>query len=185
MASKDVMIDIETLSTDPAEALVLSIGVLEFDCSDAAGPRFLKEALWTPSIVEQLLHGRKVDRSTQDWWRAQPAETQAHWANPEILCDVKTALLGLGNFLRDVAPTRLWANGIVFDLGILENLYRSYGLETPWRYNIARDARTFYDIVPSTRQLGAGDANACIAHHPIGDCKSQVIRLWEHGYDPK
>lgn len=181
MASKDVMIDIETLSLD-SNALVLSVGAIAFDCLDNT-----QERPWlhsdpffaVPSVIEQLLRGRSVSRSTQEFWRKQPSAASDHWAGPNVpRVKVYDVLAGLAEYVAD-AP-RVWANGAVFDFGVLESLYAQFNLPVPWKYNAVRDARTFYDTNPEMRTCTLPKEN-CIAHHPLGDCRSQIIRLWEHG----
>lgn len=181
MASKDIMIDIETLSID-SDALVLSVGAIAFDCTFENGPRIDEASafLSMPSIVEQLLLGRSVSRGTQEFWRKQPAASSDHWTNPTITrVKVGEMLEQLAQFVADVP--RVWANGAVFDFGILESLYKQFNMPVPWKYNAVRDARTFYDTNPEIRTCDFSKED-CIAHHPLGDCRSQIIRMWEHGY---
>lgn len=182
MATKDVMLDIETLSLQ-SDALVLSIGAVKFNSVEQPASRPLWECatsfLAVPSLLEQVLLGRHVDQGTQKWWATQPVQAQDHWCGPAVnSIKVYEALQGLAEYVSDA--DRVWANGIVFDIGILESLYRQFKMSIPWKYSSVRDARTFYDTHPSTRTwTGSED---WIAHHPVGDCKHQIVRLWEHGY---
>lgn len=91
-SSKDVMLDIETLSTRN-DALVLSIGAVRFDCIGKDGPWLADERFFaTPDLTEQLLMGRAVDQPTQKWWAKQPPEAQAHWINPMLVQPVYDVL---------------------------------------------------------------------------------------------
>lgn len=180
----DVMIDIETLSTNPSDALILSIAAVELSCAGREdGPAFSKEILIVPDLKEQILLGRHIDRKTQLWWRDQPFEAQDHWMNPAAPVSLQAALIRLGDFLKESAPNCVWANGAVFDFGILEHAYHSLGLPAPWKYNAVRDARTAYDMLPGCRQVSTASTDAAVAHHPLSDCRQQIIRLWEHGYN--
>ena len=175
----DVMLDIETLSTRP-DALVLSIGAMLFSCDAVDGPVFGPSFFVVPSLLEQVMIGRHVDQKTQEFWQKQPREASDHWAGPNVVSQmVREALLGLTEFVKD--RPRVWANGIVFDIGILESLYRSQLMEPPWKYNAPRDARTFYDTNESMRPKLPVEADL-IPHHPIADCRLQINRLWEHGW---
>ena len=172
----DVMLDIETLSTRP-NALVLSIGAVRFSC--ATDPIFDTQFFAVPSLMEQIMAGRHVDQKTQEFWQKQPLSASDHWNGPNVAYKgVREALVGLAEFVTD-AP-RVWANGIVFDIGIMESLYRANNMEPPWKYNAPRDARTFYDTNPEVTKLGSTEDY--LAHHPLGDCKLQIVRLWEHGW---
>jgi hypothetical protein len=177
------MIDIETLATD-ADALVLSIGAVVFNClPDRA--EFGEQYIAALDINQQLLVGRSVDRKTQIWWGSQPPAASDHWASPAVAAvKVPDALAGLSSFCSGV--TRLWANGIVFDIGILESLYSDFGMTPVWKYSTVRDARTFYDM-QRLMAYPQGKADTLltkdlIPHHPLGDCKAQIVRLWEAGY---
>lgn len=181
MASKDVMIDIETLALD-ANALVLSIGVMQFDCIGTDRPWFGDPMLLVPDLVEQIMMGRTIENSTQKWW-ADPlhAEAAAHWKHPLTKLPVRAALAELSDFVKE-AP-RVWANGAVFDIGILNSLYHACGMTSPWKYNAVRDARTLYDVLPhiETRSWDNPE-NDGPAHHPVVDCRVQIIKMWEHGW---
>lgn len=183
---KDVMLDIETLATD-GNALVLSIGAIKFDLVGRDGPWFGEQFFVVPSLIEQILLGRTIERGTQEFWATQPTEAQAHWANAQAqnAMTVYAALADLGQFVRG-AP-RIWANGAVFDFGILESLLRQVRLPIPWKYNTVRDARTVYDVMTPVREFSRtalGTVEGLIEyplHHPIRDCEVQIIRLWERG----
>lgn len=180
MAPKDVMLDIETLATD-SNALVLSIAAVRFDCSaENTGPWIgydSNQFFEVPQLLEQILMGRSVDPATQKFWAEQPSAAQAHWAEPILSSPVREVLTDLGAFVE--GASRIWANGAVFDFGILESLYRQVGLKVPWKYNVVRDARTFYDT--SERCRTSDLVSEGVAHNPLYDCRTQIVRLWEHG----
>jgi len=178
MTTKDVMIDIETLSTAP-DALVLSIGARQFDCVGREGPWFGEALLVVPDLVDQLLMGRRVDRSTQEWWSKQDPQAATHWRTPSKAFTVRTALAELHTFVRD-AP-RVWARGPHFDIAILDSLYQCYGMKSPWRYNTIRDVRTYCDDRSPIRTLPPIAISDMPPHHPLKDCELQICDLWTHG----
>jgi hypothetical protein len=182
MVTKDVMIDIETLAVD-SSALVLSVGAVYFRIPALNDPPEIGDAfIAIPSIVEQLLAGRTVDRGTQLFWKQQPAVASSHWNDPGVAqSKVFDMLVALKTFIPD-PKTRVWANGIVFDIGILDSLYRDYKIEQPWAYNSARDARTIFNMLPKRTDRPDPDwVKDLIPHHPLADCKGQIIKLWQHG----
>lgn len=183
MAAKDVMVDIETLALD-ADALVLSIGVIPFDCVGKDGPWFGESFLAVPNLTEQIMMGRTIETSTQTWWGDPEREAASlHWRAPPKQLTVRSALAELSGFIREAEAPRVWANGAVFDIGILNSLYAQCGMKVPWKYNAVRDARTLYDVLPKHP-----DRNWCNPekdgplHHPVVDCRVQIIRMWEHGW---
>lgn len=189
------MVDIETMSTHSSRALVLSIGVVPFELTQA-GPRFSQDVLLLlPDIAEQLADGRIVDRKTQGWWRDQKPAARAHWLDPRfgadaadtprpVRCSMHDAAIRLNDFLaaETLPDAGLWANGAVFDIGNLENLMHGVGVQPGWRYNSVRDYRTVSKILPAFR-TAARDGAAFIAHDPVSDCRQQIWRLWEHAPD--
>lgn len=172
-----IMLDIETLSTRN-NALVLSIGAVKFDLTPEK-PIFTEKKLWTPDIVGQLLI-RHVDPETQKWWTQQDPEARLHWKAPTVERQpVGVVLNELGNFVcLPVVSTEIWANGIVFDFGILESLYAEYNRLPPWKYNAARDCRTVYALLPEVRERTEA-ARVGTAHDPVYDCVEQIWKLWE------
>jgi hypothetical protein len=179
MATENVMLDIETLST-ATDALVLSIGATQFD-SSPTGPKFGDEILLCPDIKEQLILGRQVDRSTQLWWKSQSAAAKAHWldARPETIYSVRSALSILNQFVSGFE--KVWARGPHFDVSILQSLYEAVGMTPEWRYNGVRDVRTFCSETPVLRNWeGARPLHP--KHHPLRDNHEQIVDLWEHGY---
>ena len=65
---------------------------------------------------------------------------------------------------------RIWANGLTFDMNILEHAYKSYGLALPWKYYVVRDARTVYGLCPGLNKYPA-------SHHALEDCRRQIDLL--------
>ncbi len=176
----DVMVDIETMSLSPSNALILSIGMLEFNPrADSTKCLFGEKRIFLPNLNEQMLLGREVEASTQKFWAGQSAAASDHWKSAQtkgcaIVCDSMALFLA--------GKKRVWANGIVFDLGNLDSFYRQVtGKGAPWAYNAARDMRTICNEVPNNgRALPYGTLTDMIPHHPVSDCILQAWRVWEH-----
>lgn len=170
-----LMVDIETLSTDISNAVILSVGAVEFDFR-REGPQIGTKHLWAPSLREQFALGRLVSGGTTSWWAKQSAEARNGWAYAD-----ETRLLKFLAEFRAVCARcdEIWANGIVFDLGNLETLFGQLGSTTPWRYNAARDERTMRGHLPMRRQSPAELLEGLVPHDPLSDCVQQICRLWE------
>ena len=168
---KRVMIDIETMSTHNSNALILSVGALEFGLG-SAGYSLGEKRLWVLDPVEQLLLGRHVDPKTQTFWKGQPPEAAEHfvYGAQEPLDQFQESL---AEFLKDT--DELWANGVVFDIGNLASLFDT----PPWKYNVVRDARTVYRTLDPV--AGREDRKFRPEHHPITDCEAQIYGLWQRG----
>jgi 3' exoribonuclease, RNase T-like len=173
---KQAMVDIESMSVHPSNALVLSLGVVGFEIKDE-GPVFGKRYDWVFDLPAQLRMGRGVDPDTQAFWAKQPFEAAAHWMNSAGAVPIARALNEIAECL--IQYETVWANGIVFDIGNLETLFRSTQIAVPWRYNAVRDARTIYRSFTKLR-LRPVDLDIGPQHHPVTDCISQIWGLWEH-----
>lgn len=183
---EDVMIDIETMSLHPHAALVLSIGMIEFDpTSSVSGLIIGQRKLIVPSLYDQLLLGRHVDAGTQKWWAGQSAEAREHWFYAGAHWSIPRALQEVREFCA--GKKRVWANGTQFDLSNIIGLAYDIGddKEPMWHYQAPRDMRTFCRETAASRILPIGDALDIpgVAHEPIYDCIVQASQIWAHWQD--
>jgi hypothetical protein len=161
----DLMVDIETLATDP-RAIVLSIGAVRFT-RDGPLPEQFYACLGLGDQVAKARRTLSVD--TLMWWMDQSAEARAK-AFSRQREGVTAALRRLADFVPDGA--NVWANGPSFDLVILESLYFDARLEQPWPFWRHRCVRTIVEA-------GGVDARryASASHHPVEDCLRQVAMV--------
>lgn len=131
----EMMVDIETLSTD-ARAVIVSIGAVAFDKDDIKRKFFL-----TADIDGQIRRGRLICGETLKWWFLQNEKVQEQITSGGG--DIKNALTALSLFYKTSGCTKIWANGVNFDVTILENAMKQFGVEIPWYYKDVIDFRTF------------------------------------------
>lgn len=183
----DVMIDIETMSLHRHKALILSIGMIEFDPSGkhAQGPgiadlRIGSRSLITPFVLPQLLLGRCVDVGTQKFWADQPREAAEHWLNAKAHHNLDAACRLVREFCA--GKSRVWANGTQFDLSNLEGLAEDCKEPALWHYQAPRDMRTFIKETQPMRLVPIGPALDIpgVAHEPVHDCIAQAWQVWAH-----
>ncbi len=159
---KNVMIDLETLSTRPTAA-VLSIGACYFD-ENGVGETFYR------NIDETLRHKFHVDKSTVDWWKGQSPQ-----ARMGLLIDQKELVNVLFDFAEwlgfKIAPL-MWSNGADFDLPILVNLYSQTGCEPPFKFYNSRCYRTIKNLFPIAPLVRKGEK-----HNALDDAVSQAEHL--------
>lgn len=177
-----VMIDIETMSLHKHKALILSIGMIEFDPSDINKLHLGEQCLIVPTITKQLLLQRHVTVSTQKFWADQPTEASVHWQLPiDGHVSLADTVKRVRAFCKDIP--NVWARGIQFDLSNLEDLAEDIGdTEELWHYQAPCDLRGFLRHTPATRIIPAGDALDIpgVPHDPIYDCISQAQQVWSH-----
>ncbi len=179
----DVMLDIETLATSQ-RAVVLSIGALQFELYHE-GPRIeerLNAFFAVLDLREQIELGREVDKTTVKWWQDQTQAARDHWANALHVGNITSLSPALSNLRHFCKGARtIWANGAVFDLGILQTLYADLGDEAPWKYNAPRDMRTVCAEFEARRiKIDAPRIFGGVPHHPLTDCEEQIHKLWAH-----
>lgn len=174
MKFQDLMIDFETLGTDPDTA-VISIGAVFFDeASGELGPTFYMAF----DIDEQIKKGRSISGSTLKWWMSQSGAAkkvfneQAKPAKEVLLTFVQWVLAH--NTISKIKP---WGNGSTFDISIIEDLLRMYEIKCPWMYYNTYDLRTFKRYIANGAKVVVGEGTA---HNALDDAKAQALYVIEH-----
>ena len=160
-----VMLDIETLGTEPGVA-VAQVGAVCFDNETGEiGEAFVK----TLKIKPQLAAGLISDPSTEAWWKEQDKAVR------EVVFSSELHPVEFCKAFRSWWPidvTRVYAQGASFDFGILPFMMRKFGSQEPWPFWIERDTRTVYD------ELGFNEKNFSHLnpkpHHGEFDCRHQI-----------
>lgn len=160
-----VMIDLETMGFGP-NAAVIQIGAVVFNWTEGYhGPVFKADV----DLHSSVLAGGRVTHDVADWWR------QRGGLKMTAPVYIAQALLLLRNYLgRYPELKRVWANGLSFDIAILEGFYQRLDLEVPWSYNIPRDTRTIQDFAID---LGWKKPKKDVAHEAVADCLAQIDTL--------
>lgn len=175
---KQVMVDIETLSTQPGNALILSVGACEFTMF-SGGPVITAHPIWVINPLKQIAMGRHIDYDgTVKWWRKQGRLAMAHWADIDVgdIVGVETFLYAFGKLVGDA--DEIWAKPPSFDVVHIESLYHQAGHNVPWNYRAPRCVRTALDL-PKLRTMPDDIAANAVKHDPLSDCTMQVWQLWE------
>ena len=168
MATKEIMIDLETLGTKP-DSVILSIAAVKFDAFDDYESRAISPAeLPTLNLLVDIdsQQDRTVDNSTLDWWSKQDPSVQQKVFCPDGRVSFVNALDQLHRFVWN-SGGRIWAQGTHFDITILEHAYRSLDRPYPWQYWQARDSRTVLDLVAVSLPNATHDA--------VADCWRQIV----------
>ncbi len=159
--SRHVMIDIETLSTQP-NATILSIG---------ACPVFPEEHLDLADFYHEIHPNqrRHIETKTISWWMDQPTKPPMNGIS--LLSESLWALRSwiVHRFYEDPI---IWANGTDFDITVLSDAYRDLGVGVvPWKYNNVRDFRTVSKLFPI--EMSDSDSK----HNALADAKWQAAKL--------
>ena len=164
---KDVMIDIETMSTD-TNALILTIGAIKFDRTQYDKCDMKLDSFYRRMDVDTLDGVFHIDEKTRKWWNSQTEDVRYEaLVNPDRI-PLKTALLDFNEWFGK--SRYVWANGSSFDIPILENAYKICDVPIPWDFWNVRDVRTIMDVA-NVRKSDIGINNA---HNALYDCVWQV-----------
>lgn len=160
----DIMLDLETLATSP-DSVILTFGAVKFDPFNSTAD--MSNGLYFRiNVDEQIALGRNVDEGTVTWWGTQSEEVREEALGEHDRVSLDDFTKELNRFV--VGVDRIWAQGPVFDIVILENLYRQLGKPTPWPYYLIRDSRTLLKALGDTRKGGP------LLHNALADCVSQA-----------
>ena len=164
----DVMVDLETLATDP-RALIVSLGAVFFN-ADGLGKTFY--AVLDKDEQQRML--RTVSDSTLEWWSKQGDAAQAVLSEPGE--SVAKILLDFASWMG-IENVRLWGNGATFDNVVLATLYEDYDIKRPWGYTNDRCYRTLRAV---STYPGAEPVRQGTYHNALDDAVYQAecaIRL--------
>lgn len=160
----DVMLDLETLSTRP-DATILTFGACKFNPFDQAD--ITDGIYFRINVDEQIALDRHVDDNTIEWWGKQAEDVYAEAFSPEDRISLEQFAQELNRFI--VGAKNIWAQGPVFDIVILENLYRQLGIPAPWQFWQIRDSRTLLSTLGDPREK-----NKAGLHNALEDAVSQA-----------
>ncbi|EFN6912052.1 exonuclease [Escherichia coli O10] len=172
-----LMIDLETMGTDP-DAQIASIGAVFFDPNNGeTGPEFSK-------TIDMKTGGGTVNISTIEWWLQQSSYARAAILTDKIPMD--DALLQFREFINENSGeffVQVWGNGATFDNVILRRSYERQDIPCPWRHTNDRDVRT----IVALGLVIDFDARSIIAfegerHNALHDARYQakyVSAIWQ------
>jgi len=173
----DVMINLETMSTEPNAAIV-AIGAVEFDADSGQLGREFYTAVDLFSCQQAGMH---VGALTVGWWMRQRQEArEALFLEAK---DIRQALALFSYWLErsdHVNSQGMWGSGVDFDNVILQQAYTQNGMAARWGHRQNRCYRTLCALVPEHKipfkRVGTH-------HNALDDAKSQAlhaIKIFRH-----
>lgn len=166
MAQTRVMVDIETLGTEPGAAIV-SIGAIPFDEDGIRADDGFYEEI---DLVSCESWGLSIDADTLQWWLGQSDEAR------EVLTggggeDLAGVIADFATWFNDVDADEVWANSPSFDCRLLEAAFDAVGVDTPWDFWQERDFRTLKNL-PAFVYVEREDGD--VEHNAIDDAALQA-----------
>ena len=148
------MVDLETMAVSPS-AVVLTLGAVTFN---PYGNGYSDKLYFRLDLDDQDKLGREIDPNTLDWWAKQDPAIMEEAFSPDNRISVVDGIDQFHKFAWGCDA--FWSHGSVFDIVILENIYRQLGKPVPWQFWQIRDTRTIFDLGfdPDMPQGGKHDA---------------------------
>lgn len=167
----NVMIDIETLSTEP-NAAVLSVAAV----SDTEHQFYC-----VLDLRPQIYEGRHISPDTLKWWMQQSEDARDVFQEDDAAKYIGEAYSGLDLLLKktaraaniDPGEIEIWAKPPSFDCTILKTLFETFGLKELWSFRQERCLRTLIKLLPHVEEpefVGT-------PHHALSDAKHQLRYL--------
>lgn len=164
----DVMIDLETMGTQP-DAAIVAIAAVEFDPAAQA----IGRQLYTPvQLASSVAAGGTMDPATVLWWlqQAQPARAELCRADAQPLAPALQQLAAWLHWPGADRGVRVWGNGAAFDNVLLRGAYQRLQLQVPWAWHNDRCFRTLRKALPHV----APPAREGTTHHALDDALHQA-----------
>lgn len=168
----DVMIDLETMSTQP-NAAIIAIGAVKFNAKDSSYAFAATDDFYVRvDLSSSMKYGLDVSASTVEWWMhpdrnpARPALFRGETVNLAV---------ALGRFSQWFGSDRrnVWGNGAAFDNVILRNAFEVAGFQAPWQYIDDRCYRTIKAMTPQHVMHGSSGVH----HNALDDARHQARDL--------
>jgi hypothetical protein len=138
--AKHLMVDLETMAVTP-RAVVLTLGAVHFN---PYGNGYSDKLYLRFDLDDQDLLKREIDPNTLDWWAKQDPKVMEEAFSPDNRVPLREAMDQFHKFAWGCDA--FWAHGSLFDIAILEDLYRQIEKPVPWQYWQIRDTRTIFDL---------------------------------------
>ena len=163
----NIMVDLETLSTQP-NAAIISIGAVRFD----------HEGIHEEFYVNTVDERGHEELDTVKWWEEQGEEAKAILTDPKPFA-IGVALVQFTCWLLEMAvpkeaEVRMWGNGAAFDNVILSSAYKRCDLNQPWKFYNDRCFRTIKNLYPVEMHFSG------IKHYALDDAKHQASFMVEY-----
>jgi exodeoxyribonuclease VIII len=175
---RDLMIDLETMSTS-SNAAIVSVGAVLFDTEDGVLGDTMSLSVSLQSSIDL---GLAVDGATVAWWMRQENEARkAIFGEPRLT--IKTALAVLANYIESSpmgSDVKVWGNGAAFDAVVLRNAYDRSGILCPWNFRNERCYRTVKVMFPMVGKPGHADRVKHVALSDAIDQAEHLIAIYRH-----
>ena len=169
-----VMLDLETMGTDPYSPVV-AIGACRFEMNNDT--EFAPEDMfYQPITLESCMElGLKPSASTITWWLAQSREAiDATFAPKDVPAVALPIALDAFTDWLNSRPDTIWGNSAAFDCGLLAAAYKACGKVVPWEFYREACYRTVKNL-PGAKEVPM--LRVGVHHKALDDAISQANHL--------
>jgi hypothetical protein len=138
--AKHLMVDLETMAVTP-NAVVLTLGAVHFN---PYGNGYGDKIYFRVDLDDQDKLGREIDPNTLEWWSKQDPAIMEEAFSEEDRLPLAEAVDKFHKFAWGCDA--FWSHGSIFDIAIIEDIYRQLNKTVPWQYWQIRDTRTLFDL---------------------------------------
>lgn len=160
-----VMVDIETLGTCIGSQII-SIGAVKFDPNSDKEP--FDDFYYRLDIDDQDTKGLVTENDTLSWWVKQDPEVVLATFSPEGRVNPKEMFSELRKWYAGCDG--VWAQGVTFDISLIDYMAKKYDTSPPWRFWEVRDSRTLFGLLPKDPRKKYSFA----AHNALEDSRYQA-----------
>jgi hypothetical protein len=148
----ELIYDFETLSQNAIDGVVVNIAALQFDPN-----RFLSNPYTYEELVDSAKHvkfdiedqvknyGRKIQKSTLEWWKSQGKAAQAQLKPSELDLSIETLYNFLVDDMQIQKASAVWTRGNSFDPVFVDSIFIATGKPFLTNWWAIRDTRSFLD----------------------------------------
>ena len=173
MAKQHIMLDLETLGTEPFAAL-LSIGAVHFNPNADE----IADSYHVAINPEFNGFGLRIEPGTMFWWWGEDRDDARHEWLRMTKFELAIALDGFTDWMSTFAPEQddrvIWGNGANFDNVLLACAYKAAGRVVPWNYWNDRCFRTL-KALPKAREVCPPREG--LVHNAMFDARHQAAWL--------
>lgn len=172
------MVDIETLSDNIHNGLIVSVAMKAFDVRGQQPVRTV-EREWYIDPEDALLYGRSPSESTLRWWTTHPAalaELDRHSREMRDFREVMQEVYDQMLELQQDYDLYVWSKGIDFDFPMLESSFRAAGIsnEPPYKFWKKCDVRSW---LSAFEQIGYCAQKRPVVHGAMADVNQQIAEI--------
>ena len=152
--TKHLMVDLETMAVTP-RTVVLTLGAVTFN---PYTNEIYDDLYFKIDLDDQDKLGREIDPNTLDWWAKQNPAVMEEAFSSDGRISFEDAISAFHKFAWGC--DKFWSHGAVFDLMILEDMYRQVNRTPPWEFWRCRDTRTLFDLADPEMKKSEEQHNA-------------------------